>query len=517
MEIDPILIGFLSVILVGVIYLVFTLVFPSKKKNKYSTEARKAVTDDPKFAKQKNIVIESCNDENVTEFLKFLKKYGGGKSVTKNGSSSKEFYPREKNDLKKIYEENIEPSTLVLVRTKLYFKEFLADNDIVVEQEGKGSEKSEETKAQSVSNVQDVKSEPTNVVKEEKSFVVEAKNAEKPHLENKQTETSKEKAEASDSELTPFEVSEEEKQAFKIKNNAPVQVKKPTISLSDLKEAPIETNKTTSLSDFIKSDAPVKPRKMSLSELMNSDIEEKPTKVVEPQSSSSYSKANVSAPINIEERLARMNFVIDKTAQEEAPAPVEDITDEYELEKLKNMKQRGEQALSELLETLPASEFKVFKNLKITADDEVAIFDYVIVGPSKVSFIHDEPFGLSAIEGGDDEANLDITENAEWILKKNHTRKVLTDPTTEIVQNKKVVDMFMEQFANIKTSFALVLTNGMLTYHSDAQLSCDLISINSLKEHINKSEEEELMNEDDKVKLLSKFDAFVKASEKKEK
>ena len=116
----------ITIIAIGVFYLIGTFIFPSSNASKkLSQDAMRAVTDDPKFAKQKAQITRICNDKNLAEFMDFLKKYKGGKKVKLNGTTEQEFYPKEKNDLRVIFTDVIMPSRTVSVLAKENFRSYL--------------------------------------------------------------------------------------------------------------------------------------------------------------------------------------------------------------------------------------------------------------------------------------------------------------------------------------------------------------------------------------------------------
>ncbi len=157
---------------------------------------------------------------------------------------------------------------------------------------------------------------------------------------------------------------------------------------------------------------------------------------------------------------------------------------DYEAEQ----QQRAVKAVTDELELLDHNKYRVFNNVRIPLQGQIARFDNIVVTGQKIFCLMVRPFGFALTEGGDDEAHLNITEDGKWQLRKNHTVTDLPDPSEDLVKNKELLLPFLTQLGELPIAFAVVLANPMLTYHSDSNLPFGIISINDLRNIVKDAE-----------------------------
>ena len=516
---------FLTLVVIGFVYLLITFIFPSQKTSKkLSQSAMRSVTDDPKFAKYKGMVYDDCNEKTVGELVQFMRKYGGGKVVRRNGVNTKELYPKERDDLYKIFYDVILPCKALSFGTKRRVKDFFIDLGLdKLPKDGIDNslmeKKDESKKVEATTQLKVEESKNTETLKPQVKEVATNLPPKEEVTGNVNVNAGDAKVKVEEIDISSFDL-EAAKESLNLKAqankdtasletpsaNSLTSRKKRAISLDELLNSNISLHQSTQMQPSMSASE----KTQSESVLASSSILPNNTATQEEPARNMYSKTNTSSPIDIEARLAKMNFVIDREPVAETVVTASEATrelDSYELEKLKQIQERGDKAVVEVLETLPTEEYKVLNKVKLNFMDDAPVFDHVVIGPNEVCFMNTKAFGLSTIEGGDDEAHIDINEDGEWILKKNHTRRSLTDPTKEIAQCQEKVISLLSQIGKVATSFAVVFANGMLTYHSNTKLPCDVVSINTLTEYLHKPDEAPL-NADERQKIISRLSKF---------
>ncbi|MDY5780225.1 MAG: hypothetical protein SPK04_09855 [Succinivibrionaceae bacterium] len=522
----------ITIIAIGVFYLIGTFIFPSSNASKkLSQDAMRAVTDDPKFAKQKAQITRICNDKNLAEFMDFLKKYKGGKKVKRNGTTEQEFYPKEKNDLRVIFTDVIMPSRTVSVLAKENFRSYLisigvekiargennmnraapiSSNESLIKSTINQNGAVENSATDTLENVVEIKPldenqettqsqiklDSLNQVKEEK----ESEKSEELKLEESNTlAQSSESLNKNLDTVSLEEKTQEPKEEPKLTGNAAlfssVLAKKHVVNHEEEPKAQGEKPANSNETEFV-----FDPSALRKDEILNPKKDEK--KEEESKASSFYKDFDASDLVfeNHDTPASNLGNSNLNTA----------TTDDFDENKQKAIKERSKQLVDEVFENLSHDKFKILENIKISFFGDEALFDYVIVGQSRVNFIVTKPFGLSSIEGGDDEAHIDINDKGEWVLKKNHTRQILVNPIDEMKSNQEIISPFIPQLGKVDISYIVLLSDGLLTYNEIKDDACEIVSINTIKEFIENENEEETLDSDIRSRILSKFDRFIK-------
>lgn len=175
-------------------------------------------------------------------------------------------------------------------------------------------------------------------------------------------------------------------------------------------------------------------------------------------------------------------------------------TDEQEYLR-KEVGNKGEQAVREVLEELDNSVYDVINGPVLRYQENVKEYDHIVIGKNGVFLIETKAFGMSS--GNPSKAALFIDDGDKWILRKNKVNRELVSPTQQIFAEKEQLEHIIDD-GFIVVHPILVLSNTELFVKQNIDLPYDVVRVDELNKFIYSYKDS--LVEMDLLSILQKID-----------
>lgn len=164
---------------------------------------------------------------------------------------------------------------------------------------------------------------------------------------------------------------------------------------------------------------------------------------------------------------------------------------------------RGEQRVRDCLKELERDKFSVINGVVLKLGDQIKEFDHIVISNYGLFILETKAFGMSDTDEGSDEAKLVIDDQGTWTLYKYNEKRVLKDPTEQIMEQKKFMELLLEHyFFEIKP--VLVLGNKKLILKKYLDTAYSVVLIDDLITYLYQFNEK--MSFSDRMRIISIID-----------
>lgn len=163
---------------------------------------------------------------------------------------------------------------------------------------------------------------------------------------------------------------------------------------------------------------------------------------------------------------------------------------------------RGEQSVRDCLKLLENSRFSVMNGVVLRVGTRVKEFDHIVIGDTGLFILETKAFGMSEKSNGFDEARLVIDTDGQWKLYKYHDKRVVKDPTEQILEEKHFMEEVLAD-TYVDVNAVLVLANKDLVVEKKGLLFYKIIMLKDLISYITQNEGK--LTDSEKYQIISKL------------